>query len=84
MKKWEAKEILLFVTSEALLVILMMQSKWRTALLMRKKKFSTWATSNSFFLVQTKLKFLKEIQILTNFRVAINDQTYSSKRKQFS
>ena len=79
MKKWEAKEILLFVTSEALLVILMMQSKWRTALLMRKKKFSIWATSNFFFgLVQTKLKFLKEIQILTNFRVAINDKTYSS------
>ena len=82
MKKWEAKEILLFVTSEALLVILMMQSKWRTALLMRKKKFSTWATSN-FFWVQTKLRFLKEIQILTKFRIAINDKTYSSIRKQF-
>ena len=50
-----------------------------------KEKILNWGYFKFFFgLVQTKLKFLKEIQILTNFRVAINDQTYSSKRKQFS
>ena len=81
MKKWEAKEILLFVTSEALLVILMMQSKWRTALLMRKKKFSTWATSNFFWFGSNKTKVFK--RILTKFRVAINDKTYSSIRIHF-
>ena len=82
MKKWEAKEILLFVTSEALLVILMMQSKWRTALLMRKKKFSTWATSNFFFWFgSNKTKVFK--RILNKFRVAINDKTYSSIRIHF-
>ena len=57
MKKWEATEILLFVTSEVLLVILMMQSKWRTALLMRKEKILNLGYFKFFFFGLNKTKF---------------------------
>ena len=50
-----------------------------------KEKILNLGYFKFFFLGSNKTTvLLRKIQILTKFRVTINDQTYSSKRKQFS